>query len=127
MKKIIRYTNDYKTIWSKYVDNSPNATIAHHIGWLNVMKEGLGHKPRYLLTIEENRIKGILPLVIVKTWWQSCYLISLPWIDYGGVCTDDYDTEKMLLDEAKRITESEKAQFMELRSVKAGDQNLATR
>jgi len=127
MIKIIKYTNVYKPIWSKYVDNSPDATITHIIGWLDVMEKGLGHKPKYILAIDENRIKGILPLVIVKTWWQSRYLISLPWIDYGGICADDHETEKMLLDKAMSIAESEKTQFMELRSIKAGDNNLPIR
>ena len=127
MKKVLQYLTGYEIAWSEYVESSPNATIAHQIDWKNVIEKGIGHKPRYLLAIEENSIRGILPLVVVKTWWQSRYIISLPWIDYGGICADDLDTEKMLLDEARRITESEKAQFMELRSVKASDHNLAIR
>ena len=127
MIEILKYSDDYKAGWSEFVSNSPRATISHQIGWMEVMCKGLGHNPNYLMAIEDEKVRGILPLITLKTFWGARYAISLPWIDYGGVCADDYDTERMLLDEAKRITESEKAQFMELRSVKAGDHKLALR
>jgi FemAB-related protein (PEP-CTERM system-associated) len=125
MKEVAEYTDNHATAWSEYVENSPKANIAHQIGWREVMRNGLGHRPRYLLAIEGSKISGILPLVIVKTWWRSRFIISLPWIDYGGICADDDQTEKLLLSEACRITKSEKAKFMELRSVKAGNLDLA--
>jgi len=127
MMKLIEYTDDYKKAWTEYVDNASNPVASHHIGWLNVMQKGLGHRPRYLLALENDRVKGVLPLVIVKTWWQARYIISLPWIDYGGICADDHETEKLLLDKAGHIAKSEKAQFIELRSVTAGDNDLILR
>jgi FemAB-related protein (PEP-CTERM system-associated) len=127
MKEIVEYTDEYQTAWLEYVESSPSTTIAHCIGWKEVMQNSLGHRPRYILAIEGSRIRGILPLFVVKTRWQSRYIISLPWIDYGGICADDIETEKLLLDEARRITESEKAEFMELRSIKANDLNLVHR
>lgn len=127
MLKIVEYKDEYKTAWSEYVENSTGANIAHPIGWMSVIKDGLGHRPRYILAVEDNSVKGILPLAVVKTWWQSRYIISLPWIDYGGICADSPQIERLLKEEACRITENEKAQFMELRSVKAGDLDLDLR
>jgi len=124
MVKIVEYEDRYREQWSAFVDKTITSTIAHQIGWKDVMEEGLGHKPKYIMAVESDKVKGILPLVILKTFWGSRYSISLPWIDYGGVCADDFETEKALLDEARRITEGEKAQFMELRSIKAGNHNL---
>jgi FemAB-related protein (PEP-CTERM system-associated) len=127
MKEIVEYTDAYKTAWMGYVESSPSATVAHQIAWKEVMHDSLGYKPRYILVTEGPRIRGILPLFIVRTWWQSRYIISLPWIDYGGICADDSETEKLLLSEACRIVETERAEFMELRSVKADNPNLVHR
>ncbi len=127
MTRVIEYYDKYRTAWSNYVYHSTGATIAHQIGWMEVMRKGLGHSPQYLIALDNDKISGVLPLVILKTFWGSRYAISLPWIDYGGICADDFETEKMLLDEACRITDKENAQFMELRSIEEGNHNLSIR
>lgn len=127
MIKIIKYEDKYRERWSAFVNKAASSMIAHQIGWLDVMQKGLGHKPKYLLAINDDKVTGVLPLILLKTFWGTCYTISLPWIDYGGICADDHETEKLLLDAAKRITDSEKAEFMELRSVEAGNQDLTIR
>ena len=96
MIEILEYSDEYMAAWSEFVSDSPLTAISHQIGWMDVMQNGLGHQPKYLLAIEGSRVKGILPLVIVKTWWRSRFIISLPWIDYGGICADDDQTEKLL-------------------------------
>lgn len=90
MAKVVEYTDEYQRGWVEYVESSPCATIAHHIGWKDVMENSFGYKPKYLLAIEGLKIKGILPLFVMKTWWRSRYIISLPWIDYGGICADGF-------------------------------------
>ncbi len=127
MIKVVEYEHRYWKQWSAFVDKTVTSTIAHQIGWKEVMQTGLGHKPKYLIALDNDKVMGVLPLVIMKVFWGPRYAISLPWIDYGGVCADDFETENMLLNKARRITESEKAQFMELRSVEAGDHNFHIR
>jgi FemAB-related protein (PEP-CTERM system-associated) len=124
MIKVIEYTEGLKDGWSEYVAGSKTSTIAHEIGWKEVMEEGLGHRTKYLLALEGQKVLGVLPLTIIRTIWRSSYVISLPWIDYGGICSDDFEAQRMLTDEACRITDGERAQFMELRSIEKGDNDL---
>ena len=124
MIKIVEYEDRYRERWSAFVDKTPTSTIAHRIGWEKVIQRGLGHKPKYLIALIDDSIRGILPLFLLKTLWRSKYLISLPWIDYGGVCAVDPETENRLLDEAGRIAKAENAQFVEFRSVEAVFNNL---
>ena len=127
MKKIVKYTEDYRAAWTEFVERSPNTNIAHSIGWRDVIEKGLGHKPKYVMVVEDSRVRGVMPLFLVKTWWRSRYIISLPWIDYGGVCGDNPEIEKMLLDEAREMAQDEKAEFIEFRSIKAQDPELVYR
>jgi FemAB-related protein (PEP-CTERM system-associated) len=76
------------------------------------------------MALEDDTVRGILPFFLVRTVWGSRYLISLPWIDYGGVCAADPRAETALLEEARRIAEIEKVQFAEFRSVEAVFNNL---
>ncbi len=91
------------------------------------MQDGLGHRPIYLIALRDGQVTGILPLFCVQTWWRSRYLISLPWIDYGGVCADDPESADMLVSEARLRSESARVEFMELRSVEEKVAKLVAR
>lgn len=108
------------------MNSKADSTIAHQIGWLEVMRKGLGHKPYYLLALSDEKVAGVLPMILLKTMWNTGYMISLPWIDYGGICALNSETENALLDEACRISDGEKARFLELRSMAGSHQDLRT-
>jgi FemAB-related protein (PEP-CTERM system-associated) len=126
MIKVAEYGDGYREKWSVFVDNAADSTISHRIGWLEVMRKGLGHEPKYLMALDGENIVGVLPMVKLTTFWKTSYMISLPWIDYGGVCSINSESEKLLFEKARLISDNEKAQFLELRSVEAGALNLPT-
>lgn len=127
MIQVIEYSDDYESAWDDYVAKSPCATIAHRIGFRKVIAKSLGHRPHYLLAMRGDSVTGILPLFIVKTWWNKKYAVSVPWLDYGGVCADDSETSESLLDAAKSITRKARAEFLELRSVNSDNLGLDLR
>jgi len=127
MIEIKEYNDKYKSAWTEYVQNSPRATVAHMIGWRETMKTGLGHKPYYWLALDGERVTGVLPSFLVTTWWRTKYLVSLPWIDYGGILADNRETAILLLDKARELTVEKKAEFLELRSVEEDRLDLALR
>jgi serine/alanine adding enzyme len=121
------YSGQYKAAWSEFVAKCPYANIGHRIGWKEVMEGAFGRRTIYLMAIDHDEIKGILPLTMVKAWWGAKALVSMPWIDYGGVCALDNSVEKILLQKGKEIADQHKVDFMELRSVDACDDTLANR
>ena len=127
MIKVIEYSESYKSRWDAFVKASPVSTIAHEIGWREVMTHGLGHKPMYLVAMEDDEVLGVLPLMLVTTWWRARYLVSLPWIDYGGVCAADSEAAGMLLKKAGLLADKSGVEFIELRSVTAELDGLPVR
>jgi len=119
MIRIVEYNEGLRQRWSTFVEKMQNATVAHQIGWKDAIRQGLGHKPVFLIALEGDNVRGVLPLFLIKTMWGSRYLISVPWIDYGGICAADSRAENALLEETRRIAEIEKARFVEFRSVDA--------
>jgi serine/alanine adding enzyme len=117
MTAVSEYSASFESPWSEFVARSPHAAIAHEIGWRDVMARGLGHTPKYFVAHEGSKITGVLPLFLVRTWWRTKYLVSLPWIDYGGILAEDLPTENLLLDAARRTVESEGAEFVEFRTM----------
>ncbi len=115
--RILEYSRDLRQAWSDYENQAANATVAHRIGFRDVIRKSLGHKPRYLIALDGSTVRGILPLFVVTTWWRAKYVVSIPWLDYGGPCADNREIAKALLDRAVGITKQEGASFLEFRSV----------
>lgn len=127
MINITEYDSKYEHSWSRYIDASPGSTIAHRIGWMEVMRDGLGHKPMYIIALENENVRGVLPLMKIQTWWRSKYLVSLPWIDYGGICADNPSIAELMLQKACATAKEKKAKFIELRSMESNNLKLTTR
>jgi FemAB-related protein (PEP-CTERM system-associated) len=113
--------------WTSYTRRSPVATIAHRLEFADIIRRSLGHRPRYLIAYDIADVVGILPLFIVTTLWRKKYVVSVPWLDYGGVCADNSQAERALLADAKKITEDEDAEFLEFRSADSSDLGLELR
>ncbi len=120
------YRDASETEWKEFVAAAPGATIAHEIGFRKVLAAGLGCKPHYLLARSNGAISGVLPLFLVRTWWNARYLVSVPWLDYGGICTHEAESERALLFRAKSLADENGASFIEFRSVEPTHQDLAT-
>ena len=125
--EIVLYQEKDKTRWREYVDRSDATTIAHQIEWRQIISQSLGHQPFYLMALENDQIKGVLPLFLVKAWWGARELVSIPWLDYGGIAADDEAYEKSLIDKAAEIARKNNAAFVELRSISASGIKLPER
>ncbi len=104
-----------ETAWDDYVLNHPDSTFYHQIGWKNVVEKSYGHKPIYLVAKEDNSIKGILALFLMKSRIFGNKLVSVPFAPYGGVIADNQKIEKALIEQAKEITDKWNADYLELR------------
>lgn len=102
--------------WDNYVYANPLSTTYHQSGWKEVLEKTFGHRTFYLYAMDETgKITGILPLVYMKSFLFFKFMVSLPFLTYGGILFDDEETKKALLAEGEKITKNLRAAFMELR------------
>ncbi len=102
--------------WDDYVSRSPSSACYHLSGWKEVIEKSFGHKTFYLMAEnEENEIKGILPLVHLKSFLFGSFMVSLPYFNYGGVCVEHSEIQDLLLKEAIQVAKRESAEHIELR------------
>ncbi|MEW6417376.1 MAG: FemAB family XrtA/PEP-CTERM system-associated protein [Nitrospirota bacterium] len=102
--------------WDSFVMNTGNSSCYHLTGWKNVIERSFGHKSYYLLAEDiENKVRGILPLVQLKSVLFGNFMISLPYFNYGGICTDNEEIFIQLLKEATKIAAERKSEHIELR------------
>jgi FemAB-related protein (PEP-CTERM system-associated) len=115
--------------WDSYVESHPAATVYHLSGWKNIIEDAYGHKTYFLICeIQTNpsgpkspggarKITGVLPLVHIKNLVFGNSLISMPFLDYGGILADDGESENALLAEALKIGQELKVSHIELRHI----------
>jgi serine/alanine adding enzyme len=100
-----------------FLKRSVNSTIYHMTGWKSVIEETFRHTFDYVVAVDGEEIRGVLPLVHIRSRLFGNYMVSLPYFNYGGPCAEDTDAEEGLLQEAVRRARMRDAKFIEFRSV----------
>ncbi len=88
----------YRDRWQEYVRGAPLAEAYHDYRWRQVIESVFGHRAHYLLAAEqEGRVRGVLPLVRMKSRLFGDFMISLPYLNYAGVLADTPQAGQALL------------------------------
>jgi FemAB-related protein (PEP-CTERM system-associated) len=98
-----------------YVGRNGPVPLSRHPAWLNVLAEGLRHTPYCLEAVEGEQTRGLLPLAYVSSWLFGRYLVSLPYLNYGGVLAEDDATARRLIDRAVELADRLQVRHLELR------------
>ena len=116
-KEIIENTYHHKTYYliaerfSHNPSNSINPTNPN-----NLMNSAM---PYALCPMRgSERIAGILPLVHINSFLFGNQLVSMPFLNYGGILAEDEKTERALLSEAIRLGQKLKVGKIEIRHIK---------
>jgi len=101
--------------FESYILRSGQAALSRHPGWLLVLHQGLSHCPYCLEAREGNTIRGLLPLAYVQSLLFGRFLVSLPYLNSGGVMADDLAIARSLIDRAVQLADDLKVRYLELR------------
>lgn len=113
--------------WDNYVESSRAATVCHQFLWQLVIGQVYRHRPFYLMARRNERVRGILPLFLVKSRLFGKSLTSMPFLDYGGICADDEMIAQNLLQCALAMMQEHGAEYVELRQCEAPAQSERAR
>lgn len=102
--------------WDALVRRLPGATFCHRHDWRGVMERAFGHECLWLATRDAaGTLDGVLPLVRVKSRLFGHYLVSVPFLNYGGPVGPEAAVQR-LAGEAAALAEREGVDLLELRS-----------
>jgi serine/alanine adding enzyme len=107
--------NEDKGRWDEFITNSSASSCYHLTGWKDVIERSFGHNTFYLMEQEGNDVRGVLPLVQLKSVLFGNFMVSLPYFNYGGICADTGEISNRLLQEAVRIASDINSEHIELR------------
>ena len=96
--------------WDRYVAGAPDATMAHRWGWLEVVAATYGHRVLPLAAVRGGALAGVLPLVLVRSRLFGRTLVSMPYLDSGGICCGtDLAAQDALLAAAAELADRHRA------------------
>jgi len=113
--EICELNKEDEKAWDEYVLTHPSSTFYHQLRWKNVVTRSYGHKPYYLLAKEDGKIRGLLPLFLMKNLLFGRKIVSVPFAPYGGAIGDNKAIEDFLIEHAINITKESDADYLELR------------
>ena len=120
-------------MWNGYVRNHPEASLFHLFGWRSAIHRAYGHTTYYLMLVSNDggatapplrvelagnsaeNVLGVLPLVHFRHLIFGNRLVSMPFVDGGGLLANSREAEEALLAEAIRLGGRVGAGAIELR------------
>ena len=107
-------TSDFAA-WDEYVLRHPASRGPHLGGWKNVIEKTFGHKCYYFAAREGNAWRGVLPLTHMKSRIFGSFLISVPYLNYGGILAEDEAARTALFEHACALGKKLNVRHLELR------------
>ncbi len=102
--------------WDALVRRSAGWTHFHLYGWRKVIERVFGHECLYLAARDAaGGLAGVLPLVRVRSALFGHYLVSMPFVNYGGPLGSD-EAVRALAAHAAGLAREQGVKLLELRS-----------
>lgn len=113
-----RASKAHRSEWNRFVAAQSAATDCHLWQWKDVFERAYGKSCIYLFSVDpdDGAWSGVLPLVHMKGWMLPSRLVSLPFLDRGGILATSDAARRALLDAAFALLEESGAASLELRN-----------
>lgn len=101
--------------WDAFVLAQPQATFFHRAGWRRVIRQTYGHGTPFLLARGGGAIRGVLPLVHVRSRLFGDALVSTGFCVQGGILAADGMAATALAAAADAMGRERRVAYVELR------------
>jgi FemAB-related protein (PEP-CTERM system-associated) len=102
--------------WDAFVVGHPGFTLFHRFAWKPLLERVHGHECPYLsIRDASGKLTGVLPIVRVRSFLFGHFLVSMPFVSYGGPLGGENEI-RALVDGACKLADESGAGLLELRN-----------
>jgi len=101
--------------WDGFVEKHSEATGDHLWRWRHIFEDVFGHECVYLIARQGSSVVGVLPLVRFRSRLFGRFVVSLPFLNYGGLLASTIEVSDALLARAGEVTRAFGGAHLELR------------
>ncbi len=105
--------------WDDYVAGHELATAYHRATAVSIGADAFRLRTTFLTAYEDHAIAGVLPLVEQSSRLFGRFLVSLPFMTYGGILADGEEVASALAERAALEAQERNADHVELRHTTA--------
>ena len=113
--------------WDAFVLAHPESTFCHLFGWFDAVRDGLRHRPHFLVARRGEQIEAVLPLAEVKSRLFGHTLVSTPGCVYGGALALSDAARRAIVDHAVSLAETLGVGALELRTQQPSEPGWPTK
>jgi FemAB-related protein (PEP-CTERM system-associated) len=103
--------------WDEFARTTPGGTLYHQLAWRRIFTGEFGWDTHYLGAWGTAGLEGMLPLVRLKSRLFGDFLVSLPYVNYGGIVARSEAADRLLLSAAADLAGSLRVSHLELREL----------
>lgn len=115
MIEIISANESDKKLWETVLSQCQHDGHFFDWKWRGIISQVFGHKAYYLILLEDKIPKAICPLFLVKSFLFGSSLISVPYLNGGGILSIDEQFVAPLVDYIKVLQKKLSCNYSELR------------
>jgi serine/alanine adding enzyme len=112
--------------WDRFVACHPHASVYHLSVWRRIVSEAFGKAWYLIAALRDGEICAGLPLVHMQSRLFGNFLVSMPYVNYGGLLTEDQALAEPLLQHTVALGRQFGARHVELRHLENHYPNLPT-
>ncbi|HHJ13737.1 MAG TPA: FemAB family PEP-CTERM system-associated protein [Gammaproteobacteria bacterium] len=103
-------------LWNDYLRTHPNANFYQRAEWKTINETEFGHRCAWLVARQAGRIRGLFPLVEIRSRLFGHMQCSLPFVNFGAPCADARDIEQALVEHACARARGRGVDYLEIRA-----------
>jgi FemAB-related protein (PEP-CTERM system-associated) len=89
-------TEETASAWHRFVETNSAATFFHRAEWKTILERSFGHRAYFLYADEAGEVRGVLPLVHIKSRLFGNALVSTAFGVYGGPAAESAAASELL-------------------------------
>jgi FemAB-related protein (PEP-CTERM system-associated) len=117
--------------WLDYLLTNDSADICQHPAWGDIFRKTFGRDSLLIVHRTEGKIDGGLPLILfnkrLDRYFARRSMISMPFLNYGGLLYDNDEACDQILKACRQIVQSQNYDYLEMRHTARGIGDLADR
>lgn len=101
----------------QFVQQREGAELGHMPAWTRMICGAFGHAGYYLVAREQGQVRGVLPLVQIRSRLFGNRMVSQAFSDYGGPLAADAGAQESLYGRAVELAQRQGCECIEFRNV----------
>jgi len=102
-------------VWDRFVTSHPRASVYHLSIWRHILSKAFSKRWYLIAAFQDGAIRAGLPLVHMKSRLFGNFLVSLPYVNYGGLLTESDTFTEPILQQVVALGRQLGAGYLELR------------